>query len=128
VHEITNAVRSVERALASAPHSPHWRSLVNNRLAELRGAYIGYLDSSVGGTAAAVDDNPWLTARLVKLRRDQARVADEIDCLIEDCNSCCDYESLRPKVQSLLQHISRSRRREVGLLYESVDMDLGGEQ
>lgn len=128
MHEVTTAMRAVERAISTGPQSPSWHNLVSNRLAGLRGAYIGYLEASMGGTKAAVDDNPWLSARLIMLRRDQARVADEIDRLIEACTSAADIEALRQQIVALLGRVARTRQREVGLLYESVDMELGGEQ
>lgn len=128
MHEVMAAMRSVERAVTSAPQSASWPSLVRNRLSGLRGAYIGYLQRSMGSTGAAVEDNPWLSARLIMLRRDQARVADEIDRLIDACKPGVDVESLRHQVVALLGRVTRARQREVGLLYESVDMELGGEQ
>jgi hypothetical protein len=128
MHEVTNAIRSVEHAVTAAPQSPSWRALVSNRLAGLRGAYIGYLEQSVVGTNAAVEDNPWLSARLIMLRRDQARVADEIDRLIDMCNDSAEVEVIRREVDALLGRIARSRQRERDLIYESVDMELGGEQ
>jgi len=128
VHEVTTAVRAVERALSSAPHAPAWASLVGRRLIRLRGAYIKYLERSMGGTTAAVQDNPWLSSHLLTLRRDQAKLADELDRLIEACTHASDVESLRQQVTAVLGRVARVREREVSLLYESVDLELGGEQ
>lgn len=128
MHEVMAAMRSVERAVTSAPRSAGWAALVSNRLSGLRGAYISYLEHSMGGTSAAVEDNPWLSARLIMLRREQARVADEIDRMIDACKPDVDVELMRHQVVALLGKVTRARQREVGMLYESVDMELGGEQ
>ncbi len=128
MHEVMTAIRSVERAITSAPHSPGWRRLVGNRLTGLRGAYILYLEHSMGSSAATVDDSPWLSARTLRLRRDQAKIADELDRLIDSCSQHGDAEALRHQVVDLLGRVVRSRQREIGLIYESIDVDLGGEQ
>jgi hypothetical protein len=128
VHEVTTAMRTIERALAAAPRSPGWHRSLGERLKSLRGAYIRYLEASMGGTSDAVEHNPSLSPRLRMLRREQARIADEIDRLTEACERAVDVETLRQQVVALLGRIARIRQREVGLLYESVDMELGGEE
>lgn len=128
MHEVTSAMRAIERALGSAPHSPGWHRVVSHRLAGLRGAYIGYLEASMGGTSEAVEHNPSLSPRLRMLRREQARIADEIDRLVDACRHDADAETLRQQTVALLGRVARVRQREVGLLYESVDMELGGEE
>lgn len=128
MHELSAAMRSLERAVTGGPRSTTWSGVVGSRLRSLRGAYIEYLQRSMGSTNAAVEDNPWLSARLLMLRREQARVADEIDRLIEACTPDVDAGSLRQQVDTLLARLTRAREREVGLLYESVDMEIGGEQ
>lgn len=128
MHELTTAVRAVELAIAGTSQPTSWPALLHHRLDGLRGAYIGYLQHSMGGTSAAVEDNPWLSARLLVLRRDQARVADEIDRLIDACTPSVDVDSLRHQILALLARVARTRQREVDLLYKSVDLELGGEQ
>lgn len=128
MHEVTTAMRAIERTLASAPRPPGWHRVMSYRLTGLRGAYFGYLEASMGGTSEAVEHNPSLSPRLRMLRIEQARVADEIDRLIDACRRDADVETLRQQIFALLGRVTRVRQREVGLLYESVDMELGGEE
>jgi hypothetical protein len=126
--DITIAMRSLERAVATMPHTQGWRSLVANRVRSLREAYLQEMELTSAPDAFALDASPWIHGRLRLLRRDQGRIADELEALARTCVEAMDMETLRAQVLAALQRISRLRQRENDLIYESVDLDLGGEQ
>ena len=78
--------------------------------------------------AFALESTPWIYGRIQLLRRDQTRIVDELEALARMCMEAIDLEALRAQVQLALQRITRLRQRESDLIYESVDLDLGGEQ
>lgn len=125
--DITIAMRSLERALATMPQSGNWRSLVAHRVHGLREAYLQEVECGPSD-AFALESTPWIYGRLQLLRRDQTRIVDELEALARLCVEAIDIEALRAQVQLALQRITRLRQRENDLIYESVDLDLGGEQ
>lgn len=127
MHEITARMRAVERAVATSPGAPDWRGELADRIAELRAAFLADLGRSMRSAEATAASAPWLSTRLTMLRREQARIADDFDSLVEACAEL-DVETLRRHVFALLSRLARSRQLDVNLLYESVDIDLGGEQ
>jgi hypothetical protein len=121
------AIHSLENALASAPQMSTWRSLIANRVQALREAYLQEVEHGPS-EVFALDSAPWLYGRMQLLRRDQVRIIEELDQLVRACVEAMDLETLRAQAMSALQHITRLRQRENDLIYESVDLDLGGEQ
>lgn len=122
------AIRSLEHALATMPHTGGWRSLVAHRVHALREAYLQEVEHGPSCDAMALDAAPWIYGRLQMLRRDQTRIVEELEALARTCVEAMDMETLRAQVQLALQRITRLRQRENDLIYESVDLDLGGEQ
>ncbi|HEX2176050.1 MAG TPA: hypothetical protein VHG70_09070 [Nocardioidaceae bacterium] len=125
--DISIAIRSLEHALSTMPQSSSWRSLVANRVQGLRDAYLQEVERGPASDAFAVDA-PWLCGRMQVLRREQSRIVDELEALARASFEAMDMETLRAQVQLALQRIMRLRQRENDLIYESVDLDLGGEQ
>ena len=131
--DISVAIRSLEHALASMPPVPQvpqaqgWRSTLANRVQGLREAYLQELEHGPASEAFAFDA-PWICGRLQLLRRDQIRIIEELEALARACVEAMDLETLRAQAQLALQRIARLRQRENDLVYESVDLDLGGEQ
>lgn len=126
--DITIAMRSLERAVAAMPQAGNWRTLVATRIHRLREAYLQEVECCYGTDAFALDTAPWVYGRLQLLRRDQSRIVEELETLARTCVEAIDMEALRAQVQLAMQRISRLRQRENDLIYESVDLDLGGEQ
>jgi hypothetical protein len=126
--DITIAMRSLERAVATMPQSGNWQSLVAHRVHGLREAYLQEVECRPASDAFALESTPWIYGRLQLLRRDQTRIVDELEALTRMCMEAIDLEALRAQVQLALQRITRLRQRENDLIYESVDLDLGGEQ
>jgi hypothetical protein len=126
--DITIAMRSLERAVATMPQTQGWRALVAHRVRSLREAYVQEMELAPGPDAFALDTAPWIHGRLQLLRRDQGRIADELEALARACVEAMDLDALRVQVLAALQRITRLRQRENDLIYESVDLDLGGEQ
>jgi hypothetical protein len=130
--DITSAMRALEHTLVTAPATGKqapgsWRSLVANRVQSLRDAYQHEIGCGPASDAFALDA-PWICGRLQLLRRDQSRVMAELESLARTCVETVDVDVLRGQVQLALQRIKKLRQRENDLLYESVDLDLGGEQ
>jgi hypothetical protein len=126
--DTTIAIRSLERALAITPRTGSWRSLVANRVQSLREAYLLEVECGPASDAFVLDTSPWIYGRLERLRRDQRRIVDELEALGRACVEAMDMETLRAQAMLALQRIVRLRQRENDLIYESVDLDLGGEQ
>jgi hypothetical protein len=126
--DITIAMRALERAIATMPQTGNWRALVANRVTGLREAYVQEVECSPSSDAFALDSAPWIYGPLQLLRRDQLRIVDELEALTRACIEAIDMEALRIQLQLAMQRISRLRQRENDLIYESVDLDLGGEQ
>jgi hypothetical protein len=124
----TVAIRSLENALATAPHTSSWRSLVANRVQGLRDAYLQEVEHGPASDAVALDSAPWIYGRLQLLRRDQVRIVEELEQLARACVEAMDLDTLRARARLALQRITHLRQRENDLIYESVDLDLGGEQ
>jgi len=122
------AIRSLENALDSAPQMSSWRSLIANRVQSLREAYLQEVERGPASEAFALDSTPWLYGRLQLLRRDQVRIVEELEQLTRACMEAMDLETLRAHAALALQRITHVRQRENDLIYESVDLDLGGEQ
>ncbi len=124
----TVAIRSLENALATAPQtSSSWRSVIAQRVQGLRDAYLQEVEHGPASEAVALDA-PWIYGRLQLLRRDQIRIVEELERLARACVEAMDLETLRAQTRLTLQRITHLRQRENDLIYESVDLDLGGEQ
>jgi hypothetical protein len=126
--DMTIAIRSLERAVTTMPRTGNWQSLVANRVQGLREAYLQEVECGPASAEFALEATPWIYGRLQLLRRDQTRIVDELEALGRMCMEAIDLEALRAQVQLALQRITRLRQRENDLIYESVDLDLGGEQ
>lgn len=126
--DIGIAMRSLEHAVGTTPQTRGWRSLVANRVEGLRIAYLQEVERGFESHDLAIASTPWISGRLERLRRDQARIADELEMLARACVEALDIDILRAQVSAALQRIARLRQRETDLIYESVDLDLGGEQ
>lgn len=126
--DIAIAMRSLEHAIATMPQSGGWRSSVAGHVQALRDAYLQEVERGPASDAFALDSAPWIYGRLQLLRRDQIRVVEELEALARACVEALDMEALRGQAQLALQRMSRVRQRENDLIYESVDLDLGGEQ
>jgi hypothetical protein len=126
--DIVITIRSLEHAIATMPQTGNWRSVLANRIQGLREAYLQEVECGHSSDAFALDSAPWLHGRLQLLRRDQSRIVEELEALTRACVEAIDMEALRVQVLLALQRISRARQRENDLIYESVDLDLGGEQ
>lgn len=128
--DISVAIRSLEHAIATVPQRPQssrWRAMVANRVHGLREAYLLELEHGPASEAFAFDA-PWICGRMQLLHRDQIRIVEELEALARACVEAMDLDVLRAQVQLALQRIARLRQRENDLVYESVDLDLGGEQ
>lgn len=123
----TVAIRSLENALATAPQTSSWRSVIAQRVQGLRDAYLQEVEHGPASEAVALDA-PWIYGRLQLLRRDQIRIVEELERLARACVEAMDLETLRAQTRLTLQRITHLRQRENDLIYESVDLDLGGEQ
>jgi hypothetical protein len=126
--DISIAIRSLEHALAVKPKSSTWRSLVANRVHGLREAYLQEMELGPTQDAFALESAPWIHGRLQLLHRDQVRIVEELESLGRACMDVMDLEVLHARAKLALQRIAHLRQRENDLLYESVDLDLGGEQ
>jgi hypothetical protein len=126
--DISVAMRALEHALAAKPTSSTWRSLVANRVHGLHEAYVQEMERGSAPDAFALDTTPWIHGRLQLLQRDQVRIVEELESLGRACMEVMDIEILRARAKLALQRIAHLRQRENDLLYESVDLDLGGEQ
>ncbi len=126
--DITIAMRALERAVASRPQTEAWRSQVDSHVQRLREAYAQEMECATGYDAFALDSTPWLHGRLQMLRREQCRILEDLESLHRVCVEAMDFETLRARVMATVQRITRVRQRENDLIYESVDLDLGGEQ
>ncbi len=129
MQELTTAIRAVESAVTRTPRTSERLSpVVQHRLRALRDAYLAHLTTSLDHDTISEADCHWLASRADVLRREQTKLAGEIDRVIDGCGPEASAESVRTQVLGLLSRISRSRRRENDLWYESVSLDLGGEQ
>lgn len=126
--DTTVAIRSLEHALTTMPHSRSWRRLIAHRVQGLREAYVQEVESAQASEMFELDAAPWIHGRLQILRRDQLRIVEELEMLTRACVEAMDRETLRTQVQLALKRLSHLRQRENDLVYESVDLDLGGEQ
>ena len=126
--DISIAIRSLEHALAAKPKTSSWPSLVANRVQGLRDAYVQEMERGPAGDAFALDSAPWIHGRLQLLHRDQVRIVEELESLGRACVEVMDLEILHARAKLALQRIAHLRQRENDLIYESVDLDLGGEQ
>jgi hypothetical protein len=126
--DISVAMRALEHALAAKPTSSTWRSLVANRVQGLHEAYVQEMERGSAPDAFALDTTPWIHGRLQLLQRDQVRIVEELESLGRACMEVMDMEILRARSKLALQRVAHLRQRENDLLYESVDLDLGGEQ
>jgi hypothetical protein len=126
--DITIAIRSLEHALASKSKTSTWRSLVANRVQGLREAYLQEMERGSSYDGFALDSAPWIHGRLQLLHRDQVRITEELESLGRACMDVMDMEVLHARAKLALQRIAHLRQRENDLMYESVDLDLGGEQ
>jgi len=126
--DITVAIRSLEHALSAKPTTSTWRSVLASRVQGLREAYVQEMERGPGYDAFALDAAPWIHGRLQLLHRDQVRIVEELESLGRACMEAMDMEILHTRAKLALQRITHLRQRENDLLYESVDLDLGGEQ
>jgi hypothetical protein len=126
--DITVAIRSLEHALASKHKTGTWRSLVANRVQGLRDAYLQEMEGGPATDSLALDSAPWIHGRLQLLHRDQVRIVEELESLGRACLEMMDLEILHGRAKLALQRVAHLRQRENDLIYESVDLDLGGEQ
>ena len=126
--DITIAMRALEGAVASRPQTEGWRTQVDGLVQRLREAYVQEMECGTGSEAFALDSTPWIYGRLQMLRREQSRILEELETLHRVCVEAMDFETLRARVLATMQRITHARQRENDLIYESVDLDLGGEQ
>ena len=122
--DITIAIRSLEHALAAKPKTSTWRSLVAHRVQGLREAYLPEMELGPANDAFALESAPCQQL----LHRDQERIVEELESLGRACMEIKDLDILHARAKLALQRIAHLRQRENDLLFESVDLDLGGEQ
>ena len=125
--DLNIAIRSLEHALSTMPTAGSWRALVANRVQALRDAYLQEVEHGPTSDTFALDA-PWVCGRMQVLRREQSRIVEELESLARAPFEAMDLDTVRAQVQLALQRISRLRQRENDLIYESVDLDIGGEQ
>ncbi|MDP9443766.1 MAG: hypothetical protein M3P83_05240 [Actinomycetota bacterium] len=132
MYQVAAAMRALETAITQHPSAEGWSSLVADRVDSLRRAYICDLQQSQRGLDDRVDTTwdatPWLAGRAAMLRREQSSLVEELDRLRDGCATSLEPDALRRQVVATLTRLARCRQREADLFYESVDLDLGGEQ
>ncbi|MGH3812278.1 MAG: hypothetical protein ACRDUV_07445, partial [Pseudonocardiaceae bacterium] len=92
--DVNLALRSLEHAVTTMPRSRGWRTVVANRIEGVRAAYLQEVEHGLGSHDLALDATPWISGRLQLLRRDQARIVDELEMLARTCIEALDIEPL----------------------------------
>lgn len=126
------AADGLEAALARpAGDERRWREAVDRALRELRGAldaHVGAVEAPGGLYADVGARSPRLLHAIDKLREDHVTL-DEQTAALEAAVAADELsvEATRESAVLLLAEISRHRHRGADLLWDSYDIDIGGE-
>lgn len=132
--ECGDAMEAVERAVSSPSdgHEEAWRAGVRRALLGLRKAFIEHLavtEAPGGLFDEIVKDAPRLIRRTQVLAEEHTGLASDVDGAL----AMVDREGLRPpipeireKILDLLSKLDRHRQAGSDLVYESLEVDIGG--
>ena len=116
---LENAILGLQQAL-DAPRVHHtWRWLVRNRMATVKEA-LGHEHSRAG--------EAWLAAREISLARERDALLRRLATLGALVLEAPDVEHVRAQLHRLLSDLEHHRQRLNDLVYDSVSLELGGEQ
>lgn len=119
---MTDALRGLEQALvpprAGAPLG-NWRWSVRQRLAGLREALAA---------ESAVTDNAWLAARHGATFRERGSLLARMATLGGDVLERPDLDAVRMDLRRLIVDVSHYMQRLNDLVYDDVELELGGEE
>jgi hypothetical protein len=119
---VTLALHALEQAVAPPrPGTPvgNWRWAVRQRLSGLRDALAA---------DATVTDNAWLAARHGAAFRERRSLLSRMTTLCADVLDRPDLDVLRSDLRRLVADVSHHMQRLNDLVYDDVELELGGEQ
>lgn len=119
---MTDALRALEQALVPPrPGTPlgNWRWSVRQRLASLRDALAA---------ESAATDNAWLAARHGATFRERGSLLARMATLGGDVLERPDLDAVRIEVRRLIVDVSHYMQRLNDLVYDDVELELGGEE
>ena len=120
---MTAALRGLDQAL-EAPRRDgvalgNWRWTVRQRMASVRDALLGEVEGS---------DDGWLAARGGTAFRERNTLLGRLGDLGPQVLECPEVEGVRVELKRLLADIARHVQRLNDLVYDEVEMELGGSE
>lgn len=116
---LENAIIGLQQALDTPRRHHMWRWLVRHRLAGVKEALT--LEHSRVGDA-------WLAARQVTLARERDQLLRKLTRIGPEVLEAPDVESVRQELLRVIADLDRHRQRLNDLVYDTVSLELGGEQ
>jgi hypothetical protein len=120
---LPGALKSLDAAL-DAPRKPgiplgNWRWVVRQRMGDVRDALVG---------EAAGSDDGWLAARGGSAFRERNALLSRLSVLGPQILETPDVESTRIELKRLVVDIQRHVQRINDLVYDEVELELGGSE
>lgn len=119
---MTDALRALEQAVAPPrPGTPlgNWRWSVRQRLSGLRDQLAA---------ESTVTDNAWLAARNGAAFRERGSLLARMATLGGEVLERPDLEALRAELRRLIADVNHHMQRLNDLVYDDVELELGGEE
>jgi signal transduction histidine kinase len=129
--QLGDAMQRVEEAAAAPAAKESWAEDLSERLRQLETAFDQHIieaQSPTGILNQVVDQAPRLQNATEHLKREDDRIAQTIDDLIETAaaGSADVVIDLRESVMEVLVDLARHRQQGADLLYEAYAVDIGG--
>lgn len=116
---LEHAIIGLEQALETPRRHHMWRWLVRHRMAGVKEALLN--EHSRAGDA-------WLAAREITLARERDNLLKKLASLGPLVLEALDVESVRHHLRRILSDLEHHRQRLNDLVYDTVSLELGGEQ
>jgi len=116
---LEHAIVGLQQALDTPRRHNMWRWLVRHRLARVKEALT--LEHARVGDA-------WLAARQVTLARERDQLLSKLTAIGPQVLEAPDVEPVRQELRRLIADLDRHRQRLNDLVYDTVSLELGGEQ
>lgn len=118
MRRLAHALDGLERAVTAPPRlQQSWRYLVKQRLT--------WVDAALASDGST-DDEPWLQARAAQLQRERARLQSRTTVLAGTVCDAVDLDPIRQSLARLVLDLQHYQQRVNDLVYDAVDLDVGG--
>lgn len=118
MNHLEAALQGLEQALGAPPRSPHpWRYIVRERLGVVVEALTAEQD---------VATDSWLVVRSQRLHRERDRLMARLTVLAAMLEDHADLEAVRVGLRRLVEDVSRHLARMTDLVYDDVELEVGG--